>query len=134
MSHLLDVSLLAACAWQSHSDHAAANHWLQALPSFSTCSAVQMGFLRVSMSAAYGASFVDARKALTDILALPGHTFLVDDTTAGALADLISRHHVTDAHLVALASRYGLKLATLDEPLCRVSWAVGIAEHPLHAP
>ena len=133
MSHLLDVSLLAACAWQSHDHHRAANLWLQSLTRFATCSAVQMGFLRVSMSPAYDASFADARQALADILALPAHQFLFDDTAAAALPALASRHHVTDAHLVTLSTRHGLLFATLDEPLCRAAWAAGIAVHPLSA-
>ena len=37
----------------------------------------------------------------------------------------------TDAHLVTLARRHGLKLATLDEILITKPWAVGIAENPL---
>ena len=131
MSHLLDVSVLAACAWQSHEHHREANRWLATLSSFSTCPPTQMGFLRVSMSAAYGASFTQARAALADILALPAHRFLVDDTEASTLPDVTSRHHVTDAHLVTLAARHGLKLATFDEPLCRASWAADIAINPL---
>jgi uncharacterized protein len=131
MSHLLDVSMLAACAWQSHEHHREANRWLASLSSFSTCPATEMGFLRVSMSAAYGASFVQARAALADILALSPHRFVVDDTEASALPDVTSRHRVTDAHLITLAACHGLKLATFDEPLCRASWAAGIAVNPL---
>ena len=131
MSHLLDVSVLAACAWQSHDRHREANRWLQSLTHFATCSAVQMGFLRVSMSPAYSASFADARQALADILALPAHLFLTDNTSSAALPVLTSRHHITDAHLVTLATRHGLLFATLDEPLCRASWAAGLAIQPL---
>ena len=48
-----------------------------------------------------------------------------------ALPALAGRHHVTDAHFVTLAARHGLKLATLDEPLCRAPWAASVAVHPL---
>ena len=37
----------------------------------------------------------------------------------------------TDAHLVTLAKRHGLKLATLDGTLIAKPWAVGVAENPL---
>lgn len=37
----------------------------------------------------------------------------------------------TDAHLVRLAARHHLKLATLDMALVSKSWAAGIAENPL---
>ena len=37
----------------------------------------------------------------------------------------------TDAHLVTLAKRHGLKLATLDATLIAKPWAAGIAENSL---
>jgi len=37
----------------------------------------------------------------------------------------------TDAHLVTLAKRHGLKLATLDGTLIGKPWAAGVAENPL---
>ena len=55
-----------------------------------------MGFLRVSMSPAFGATFTDAM----------------------------------DAHLVRLAARHRLKLATFDAALRARSWAKDIAEDP----
>lgn len=64
MSHLLDVNLLLACAWSGHADHARANRWLNSTTAFATAPITQMGFLRVSMSPAYGASFADAKTAL----------------------------------------------------------------------
>lgn len=42
-----------------------------------------------------------------------------------------SSREVTDAHLVQLAASHGLKLATLDETLCRRPWSAGIAENLL---
>ena len=37
----------------------------------------------------------------------------------------------TDAHLVTLAKRHGLKLASLDGMLIAKPWAAGVAESPL---
>jgi predicted nucleic acid-binding protein len=97
-----------------------------------TCAVSETGFLRVSMSAAYGASYSEARAALEDLVKIPTHLFLEDATTAACLpANLGSRHDITDAHLVTLASRHGLRLTTLDEELCRKEWAQGIAVNPL---
>ena len=61
MSHLLDVNFLLACAWSGHADHARANRWLNSVPQFATAPVTQMGFLRVSLSPGYGASFADAQ-------------------------------------------------------------------------
>jgi len=38
----------------------------------------------------------------------------------------------TDAHLVSLAARHHLKLATLDMALVSKPWAAGVAFNPLH--
>lgn len=131
MSHLLDVNLLFACAWSSHPDHVRANRWLNSTAAFATAAVTQMGFLRVSLSTAYGASFGDARSALAAILAMRSHRFLPDATPAAALPELATGRDVTDAHLVRLAASHGLKLATLDASLCRKPWASGVAENPL---
>lgn len=131
MSHLLDVNLLLACAWSGHADHARANRWLNSIAAFATAPITQMGFLRVSMSTAYGASFADARTALAAILQLQSHRFLTDATQADALPALSTSKDVTDAHLVRLAASHGLNLATLDGNLCKKPWSAGIAENPL---
>ena len=131
MSHLLDVNLLLACAWSGHANHARANRWLNSTAAFATAPITQMGFLRVSMSTAYGASFADARTALAAILQLPSHRFLTDGTQADSLPALSISKDVTDAHLVRLAASHGLKVATLDGNLCKKSWSAGIAENPL---
>jgi toxin-antitoxin system PIN domain toxin len=131
MSHLLDVNLLLACAWSGHADHARANRWLNSVAEFSTAPATQMGFLRVSMSPAYGASFADARTTLQAVLQLPSHRFLTDAVAADSLPTLSHGKDVTDAHFVRLAASHRLKLATLDTALCMKAWAAGVAENPL---
>jgi toxin-antitoxin system PIN domain toxin len=129
MSHLLDVNVLVACAWQSHADHRRANRWLERARSFATAAATEMGFLRVSLSPAFGATFADATEALQAIVGMPGHRFLRDDTRGRSLPAVTSSRDVTDAHLVRLAIRHRLKLATLDAALCTRPWAHGVAEH-----
>jgi predicted nucleic acid-binding protein len=104
---------------------------LNKVPEFATAPVTQMGFLRVGMSAAYGASFSDAQAALGAILKLKSHRFLSDSVAALALPVLASGKDVTDAHLVRLAIGCGFKLATLDEILCKRPWAIGVAENPL---
>lgn len=131
MSHLLDVNLLLACAWSEHADHARANRWLNSTTAFATAPITQMGFLRVSMSPAYSASFDDAKTALSAILKLQTHRFLTDATQADSLPALSASKDVTDAHLVKLAASHGLKLATLDGNLAKRPWAAGVAENPL---
>lgn len=90
-----------------------------------------MGFIRVSMGPGYGASFADAQRVLRAIVEMPTHRFVADKTTAQSLPELASHRDVSDAHLIHLAAGNGLKLATLDESLCRQAWAKGLAENPV---
>lgn len=131
MSHLLDVNFLLACAWQSHANHARARTWLEAQPSFATCPISQLGFLRVSLSPGYRASFADALAALEDITNRKGAKFIADDLPGVKVHPVTSYSDMTDAYLVALAKAHGLKLATLDRSLCGKAWAKGVAEDPL---
>jgi predicted nucleic acid-binding protein len=98
--------------------------------SFATCSITQMGFLRVSLSPAFGARFEQAMAALEAILRLGSHRFLRDATRAQSLPRVETSKEVTDAHLVHLARRYRLKLATFDGRLLEKSWALGVADDP----
>jgi len=134
VSHLLDVNVLLACAWQTHHHHVGANAWLDKQRAFATCPISQLGFLRVSMSPAFRADFNDALVALDGVLSRRGTTFLPDDLPAASLAPVTSYTDTTDGYLVALAKAHGLKLATLDDALCRSQWARDVAVNPLRAP
>ena len=52
------------------------------------------------------------------------------DIQARSPPQVATTKDVTDAHLVELARRNGLKLATFDATLCAKEWARGIAENP----
>ena len=130
MSHLLDVNFLIACGWESHAEDLRANRWLSRAASFATCPISEMGFLRVSLSPAYAAGFADALAALSAIVNMSTHRFLPDATRAQSLPRVNTGKDVTDAHLVHLARRHRLKLATFDAALCDKEWARGVAENP----
>jgi predicted nucleic acid-binding protein len=128
MSHLIDTNVLVAAGWNAHVNYAVANAWLGRQAQFATCSSVQCGFLRVSLSPAIGADFAQAQVALDQIISLPEHTLVVDDIPASCLPAVTGHKEVMDAHLVCLARYHGLKLATLDKLLCSKPWAAGVAE------
>ncbi len=128
---LLDVNTLLGCAWKTHADHNALLSWLVQVKDWATCPMTQSGFMRIRMTVAYRASFEDARKSLATLRALPGHRFLTDDVDAASLPVLTKYKDTTDAHLVTLAKRHGLMLATLDGELITKPWAAGVAENPL---
>jgi len=131
MTYLLDVNFLLACGWSSHAKHTAARVWLERQSAFTTSPLAELGFIRVSMTPAYRASFADARAALADITSLKRARWVASDWPALQLPTLTSHVDVTDAYLVELARSHGLKLATLDDSLCKKRWAAGVAENPL---
>jgi predicted nucleic acid-binding protein len=128
---LLDVNTLLGCGWKSHANHAVLLGWLLQVNEWATCPIVESGFVRISMTKAYEASFYDAQKSLATLRALEGHRFVTDDVGAASLPTLTSYKETTDAHLVTLAKRHGLRLATLDRELITKPWAMGVAESPL---
>jgi uncharacterized protein len=133
MSWLLDVNLILASRWTTHPDHLAVRAWINSIDEFYTCAITELGFLRISLSVAYRATWDEAQEALEKLHARPGHRFLADNVD-GAASPETSSKDTTDAHLVALAKRHGLKLATLDVPLLAKPWSAGVSENPLTQP
>ena len=131
MTALLDVNVLLAIAWDTHPLHGELNQWFDSQRGFATCSISQMGFLRVSMSPGFGASFEDALQGLSAVLKSKKHRFLPDETKASDLPFVTSSKLVTDAHLGKIAAKHRCKLATLDEQICTQPWARQTAFHPL---
>jgi len=133
LSWLLDVNLILASRWTTHAQHLAAKTWIDAAGAFHTCAISELGFVRSSLSGAYGATWEETQESLKKLHSRPGHQFLADDVDEMGSPKTGSKD-TTDAHLVSLARRHGLKLATLDGDLMGKPWAAGIAENPLQAP
>ena len=112
---LLDVNVLLGCGWKTHADHPALLNWLLQIDNWATCPLTESGFIRISMTTAYQATFDNAQKSLMTLCALKGHRFLSDDVNAALLPVLTSYKDTTDAHLVTLAKRHGFKLATFGQ-------------------
>lgn len=118
---LLDVNALVALAWDSHVHHAPMREWFAARGSsgWATCPITESGFVRVSsnpkaLPSAIGVSA--ARGVLTALRALDDHRFLVDDVSIVApdVPEVTGYRQVTDAHLLTLARRSGMRLVTFD--------------------
>jgi toxin-antitoxin system PIN domain toxin len=118
---LLDVNALVALAWDSHVHHAAMRSWFaaNAPAGWATCPVTESGFVRVSSNARALPSAIGVDAAcgvLAALRAVEGHRFLVDDVSlVDADVPRIAGHRrVTDAHLLALARRHGMRLVTFD--------------------
>jgi uncharacterized protein len=121
---LLDVNALVALAWDSHVHHAPVRAWFaaNAPDGWATCPTTESGFVRVSSNRKvlpHAIGVEAARGVISALRAAAGHTFLVDDVSIGdADVPRMSGHRqVTDAHLLALARRRGVRLVTFDRGL-----------------
>lgn len=127
MSYLLDVNVLVAWGWRDHVDHERAVEWVAGLKGSGerllfTSPIPEIGFVRVSLQRSRGQISVrEAAEALTGMLGTLGplHRFLIDDVGGGGSWPQWCRgaSRTTDAHLLALAERHGLELATLDSEI-----------------
>jgi toxin-antitoxin system PIN domain toxin len=118
---LLDVNALVALAWDSHVHHAAMRAWFKANGSagWATCPITESGFVRVSSNPIVLPSAIGvaaARGVLSTLRAHPNHRFLTDDVSMSDsdVPTIAGYRQVTDAHLLTLASRRGVRLVTFD--------------------
>ena len=82
-----------------------------------TCSICELGFVRVSVQAGLQNDVPSSRSALVKLKASSKIPFslLADDLGADRLpANIKVPNKLTDGHLLELARRHGVKLATLD--------------------
>ncbi len=125
---LLDVNALVALAWDSHVHHARIRAWFAAHSSagWATCPITESGFVRVSSNrrALPAAIGIDAaRTVLSALRAQDGHRFLTDDVSLSDsdVPAITGHRQVTDAHLLTLARRRGMRLVTFDGGILTMS-------------
>jgi len=128
---LLDVNLLLAYGWQHHPFHVSCSAWFDGLSEFALCPITELGFLRISMSPAFRASYEGASHVLDALKARTGARHLPCDVQVGEMPQVSSYKDTTDAYLVHLARHHSHRLATLDEGILNKKWASGIAYNPV---
>ncbi len=133
MKALLDVNILLACGWKHHPFHEECRVWLKSLDSYTLCPIVELGFIRISMSPAFGASHEDALTVLQSISRQPQATQIPCDQTLDYVPKVTSYKDTTDAYLVHLAQAHGHLFATLDAGIINKAWANNIAFNPMTA-
>ncbi|KAA1245032.1 PIN domain-containing protein [Mycobacterium simiae] len=118
---LLDVNALVALAWDSHIHHARIREWFatNASQGWATCSVTESGFVRVSTNPKVlpcPIGVADARRVLATLHNADGHRFLSDDVSLvdDDVPTIFGHRQVTDAHLLTLARRRGVRLVTFD--------------------
>jgi uncharacterized protein len=118
---LLDVNALVALAWDSHVHHAAMRSWMATggRDGWATCPLTESGFVRVSSNPRVLPSPIGveaARAVLAALRAVEGHRFFADDVSLcdGDVPTIHGYRQVTDAHLLTLARRRGVRVVTFD--------------------
>ena len=127
MTFLLDVNILIALIDPTHLCHDLVHDWFDAegKAGWATCPITQNGVVRIVSNPRYPNTpgqapvVLDAVRRLTG---LSGHVFWPDDISIlderHVDGSRLSTHaQITDSYLLALATRHGGRLATLDRRL-----------------
>ncbi len=115
------MNALVALAWDSHVHHACVRRWFleHRAHGWATCPLTESGFVRVSSNPHVLPSPIGVEAAvavLRSLREIDGHRFLTDDVspTDGDVPAVHGYRQVTDAHLLTLARRRGVRLVTFD--------------------
>lgn len=121
---LLDANVLLALYDPRHLHHGSARRWFDGVDVWATTPLTEAAFVRLVSNPVVsgpGASTREAVEALDAIRHTPGHRFLADDSSLAhahiTLTSMVGHRQVTDYHLVNLAVRAGIRLATFDAGL-----------------
>ena len=130
---LLDVNALIALAWDSHVHHVRMREWFarHSANGWATCPLTESGFVRVSTNPRVLPSVIGMSAALdvlTALRRLAGHRFITDDVSIadGDVPAMLGYRQVTDAHLLTLARRSGMRLITFDAAIATLANGVDV--------
>ena len=122
MTYLLDANVLIAMGYTKHQFHKKVGAWITSVRSetdlaFATCAITELAFVRAGAQAGYFVDTATAKRALSRLTknkVIP-FRFITDDVGVELLPKWVKTpRQTTDGHLVSLAARHGVKLATLD--------------------
>ncbi|MGD0537608.1 MAG: hypothetical protein ABSC03_08180 [Verrucomicrobiota bacterium] len=111
---LLDISTLLAWLWPNHEAHDLVTAW-QKGKVVAICPLTELGFLRISTQANFGATPDQARRMLDAWRKVRKPVFIPCDMSALDGGEPWSGNVTTDFYLADLAARHDMLWATLDE-------------------
>ncbi len=136
MRALLDVNVLIALLDAAHIHHSLASEWLKGEVDrgWASCPITQNGCIRVLSSPAYPGDFSPFEVAgrLFKAMAHPAHAFWPDDISlcgdsAIAWQHVLGHRQITDAYLLALATKHEGRFVTFDK---RVTKSIATGAKP----
>lgn len=123
---LLDVNVLVSLSLPRHIHHRAASTWFATVSAWATTPITEAGYVRLTSNvrvAGYAIAPMQAVQALETMRRLSEHAFVPDDATLASpvvdLGPMVGHSQVTDFHLLDLAARHQLTLATFDGSFVR---------------
>lgn len=124
MSYLLDANALIALGWTQHEHHEKISRWFRnhAREGWATSAFTQAAFVRVIAQPAFSGQSIGVAEIVELLLrntAHPKHRLLAldfgfEEVIGWCTGGLLGHRQVTDAWLLALAIRHGIKLVTFD--------------------
>ena len=129
MRLLLDANLLISLCDLDHVDHQRATIWSQQnMKLFATCAITQGALIRHIMRAKEGATVLQAKGILKQVVSMPGHIFWSDAVSYMDLPEkgVVGYRQVTDAYLIALAAHHTGRVATFDRALAALHSPIAI--------
>lgn len=124
MSFLLDANALIALGWPAHEHHEPMLGWFgkHARQGWATCALTQAAFVRVISQPSFSGHALGVAEVADLLLrntAHPKHRFLpldfgFEQVLGCCTGGLLGHRQITDAYLLTLALRNGLRLVTFD--------------------
>jgi hypothetical protein len=124
---LLDVNVLVAAAWPTHTAHERVRQWLAryAREGWASCPLTQSGFVRILSNPAFSPNALSVTEAISLLqanLAHPAHRFWADEIgfpqAVEKIAPRLTGHQqLSDAYLLGLAIHKRGRLATTDRAI-----------------
>lgn len=120
---LLDVNVLLALSNPYHGHHRTIRDWWEGRKhnGWASCPLTQNGFIRITCQPSYSLpqTFEVAKRLLQEMISDPLHVFWPDevsiaDESVFDHARLKGHRQITDAYLLAIATRNGGRLVTFD--------------------
>ena len=130
MSFLLDANVLIALGWPAHEHHRRALDWFRrhARQGWASCALTQAAFVRVISQPSFSGRAINVGEVAELLLrntAHPQHRFLpldfgFEQVLGCCTGGLFGHRQITDAWLLTLAVRNGVKLVSFDSGIAQL--------------
>jgi len=144
LSGLLDANALIALGWPAHEHHSRMLAWFKkhARQGWATCALTQAAFVRIISQPGFSGRAISVNEVAELFLrnaGHPGHRFLsldfgLEQVLGCCTGGLLGHRQITDAYLLTLAVRNGVKLVTFDSGVAQLLATAAERQKYIHSP